>query len=167
MLLLQDWASDDVLCGRFEEARVTVGHDPKRLTNIHLKQLLKEHFGFELQETYATNVFPFVKLGPMNKRIKKKDLERAAHEFALPQIEIVEPRFAICFGKAAFNAIAVVAAQPRALSLDAAIASPFAFKSTRIWCLSHPGQQGTNLRNKVERDRVSKDWAVVATSFRA
>ena len=166
MVLLQDWASDDVLRGPILEARFTVGHDPKRMTNIRLKRLLREHFGFELQDIYATNVFPFVKLGPMDASMKRRDLVRAANEFALPQIVIVEPRFAVCLGMAAFNAVAVAAGQPRAKTLDSAIASRFTSRNTMIWCLAHPGQQGTNVRNKGGVDRVSKDWAAVASAFK-
>ena len=165
MLLLQDWASDDVLREPILEARYTIGHDPTRMTNIRLKQLLKNHFGFELHDIYATNVFPFVKLGRMNASMKRNGLVCAAKEFALPQIEIIEPRFTICLGKTAFNAIAAAAGHSLARSLDAAIASPFIFKNTRIWCLPHPGQQGTNIRNKGGVDRVSQDWAAVAKAF--
>jgi restriction system protein len=165
MVLLQDWASHDVLNGDFLVSRCTIGHDPLRRTNINLKELLRTHFTLEFDAIYATNVFPFVKLGKMNAAIKARDLARAAKEFALPQIEIVAPRLAICLGKAAFNAIARAAGQPTSHTLGDAIASPFQYRTTQVWCQAHTGQQGRNYRNRDGIDRVSKDWARMATAF--
>ena len=41
MVLLQDWASDDVLRGPLLQERVKQGHDPGRQTNRRLKELLR------------------------------------------------------------------------------------------------------------------------------
>ncbi len=165
MVLLQDWASDDVLSGAFMEERCTIGHDPHRWTNIHLKELLSEHFHLKLAAIYATNVFPFVKLGKMNAAIKRKDLDEAAKEFALPQIQIVAPRIAVCLGKTAFNAIARAAGHVRSRTLDNAITSPFPFGNTQIWCQAHTGQQGMNYRNRGGVHAVSNDWSRMAAAF--
>jgi hypothetical protein len=167
MVLLQDWASDKVLLGEFVEKRCTVGHDPTRWTNRHLKDLLEKHFELRLEDIYATNVFPFVKCGSMNASVKPKDLFRAATEFALPQIRIIAPRFAICLGKAAFNAVAAAAGMPKAKTLDIAIESPFLVGETKVWCQAHTGQQGRNLRNRGYVGRVSADWARMAAAYQA
>jgi restriction system protein len=167
MVLLQDWACDEVLSGAFLEARRTIGHDPNRWTNIHLKELLKAHFDLELAAIYATNVFPFVKFGKMNAGIKRKDLDAAAEQFALPQIQIVGPRIAVCLGKSSFNAIARAAGQSPAKALNDAIASPFHVGKTQIWCQAHTGRQGRNFRNRGGVDRVSKDWSQMAVEFSA
>src|SRR5919106_7059859 len=66
MILLQDWSCDAVLSGDFLPERVTIGHDPRRVTNRRLQDLLQRHFGLKLKNVYATNVFPFVKLGAMS-----------------------------------------------------------------------------------------------------
>ena len=165
MVLLQDWASDDVLSGPVLPERLTLGHDPGRRTNQRLRELLRQHFGFELKEVYATNVFPFVKVGSMSIPIRRRDLVRAAREFALPQIEIVGPRLAVCLGKAAFNAVAIAANRRGAKSLAEAIASPFGIGETRVWCQAHTGQQGTNYRNRNGVDRVTGDWACMALAY--
>jgi uracil-DNA glycosylase len=112
MILLQDWAPDDRLSGPFLPERCTVGHDPSRRTNRRLHELLLRHFALELEEVYATNVFPFIKVH----KIQPEDFVRAAEEFALPQIKIVEPRLAVCLGKAAFNAVSVAASRSGILS---------------------------------------------------
>jgi restriction system protein len=165
MVLLQDWASDDVLSAPVLPERLTLGHDPGRRTNQRLRELLRKHFRLELNEVYATNVFPFVKVGSMSTQIRKRDLERAAREFALPQIEIVGPRLAVCLGKAAFNAVAVAYDRHEAKSLAEAIASPFRFGETQVWCQAHTGQQGTNNRNRHGVDRVTRDWACMALAY--
>lgn len=163
MILLQDWASSDVLSGPILHERYQIGHDPKRTTNIRLKKLLLKHFKCTLDDTYATNVFPFVKYGPMNARIDTAFLIKAATEFAARQIEIVTPRYAVCLGKVAFNAVAAAARQPRAKSLGDAISSPFMLGATKVWCQSHTGQMGVNNRGGFEI--VSKDWAAMAEEF--
>src|SRR5215475_9103231 len=122
--------------------RFTVGHDPHRRTNRRLRELLRQHFGVDLEQVYATNVFPFVKIGSMSARIRRQDLLRAAKEFALPQIEIVQPRLAVCLGKTAFNAVRSAAGHSPAKSLADAIASHFDFGETQVWCQAHTGQQG-------------------------
>src|SRR5947208_4454449 len=54
MVLLQDWASEDVLAGPFLPDRVEHGYDPARGTNRRLKQRLSTHLGLELKDIYAT-----------------------------------------------------------------------------------------------------------------
>jgi hypothetical protein len=164
MILLQDWSSDDVLSGPYLHARRTVGHDPDRATNKRLKELLHRYFELELKDVYATNVFPFVKLGAMNRSIAMRDLVRAAREFALPQIEIIGPRLAVCLGKAAFDAVALAAGHRRTKSLAEAIASPFEIGRTLVWCQAHTGQLGTLARNRTGADQVARDWTRMAAA---
>jgi uracil-DNA glycosylase len=165
MILLQDWASDDVLSGPYLHARCIVGHDPSRGTNKRLKELLYRYFGLTLEQVYASNVFPFVKLGSMSASIPMRDLALAACEFALPQIKIVAPRLAVCLGKAAFDAVAIANGGCRSKSLDEAIACPFAIGKTQVWCQAHTGQLGTNARNRHGVDQVEKDWARMASAY--
>ena len=168
MVLLQDWASDDVLRDGYLDVRATVGHDPNRGTNKRLKKMLHQYFSLDLSEVYATNVFPFIKRGPMNESIARRDLVRAAREFALPQIEIVGPRFAICLGKAAFDAVVIASGHRPAKSLAEAIeiASPFEIGNTQVWCQAHTGQQGTNYRNRCQPDQVTRDWGRMAAVYK-
>jgi restriction system protein len=92
---------------------------------------------------------------------------RAAAEFALPQIEIVGPRLAVCLGKAAFDAVAVAAGRRGAKLLADAIACPFELGKTQVWCQAHTGQQGTNVRNRDGVDRVTSDWARMSAAYKA
>ena len=56
-------------------------------------------------ETYSTNVFPFIKIGKKNSRIRPADMLYAARTYALPQITIVSPLMAVCLGPPAFLAV--------------------------------------------------------------
>jgi hypothetical protein len=164
MILLQDWSCDEVLSGDFLLERVTIGHDPRRVTNRRLQHLLQRHFGLKLKDVYATNVFPFVKLGAMSASIPMRDLVRAARAFALPQIEIVKPRLAVCLGKATFDAVALAAGRRHTRSLAEAIALPFEIGGTRVWCQAHTGPLGTMARNRKGADQVGRDWARMAAA---
>jgi hypothetical protein len=167
MVLLQDWASDDVLSRPLLHDRIILGHDSTVRTNQRLRRLLLQHFRMELEQVYATNLFPFVKLGAKNARIPIRDLVRAAREFAVPQIEVVRPRLVVCLGKATFDAIAVAVGRRPTESIEHAIdvASPLYFAGTQVWCQAHTSQQGTNNRNRNGLDQVEKDWARMATPY--
>jgi len=115
--------------------------------------LLKSHFNLDLADTYGTNLFPFIKAGSLSSAIPIRDLERAAREFALPQIEIVEPKVVICLGLRTFNALRRVLGTEPFKNVAAAIASPISFKRSRIWCQAHTGALGQNNRNRGGVDR--------------
>ena len=76
-------------------------------------------------DVYATNLFPFIKTGNMSGSIAKHDLIRAAREFALPQIRIVQPRLVICLGLETFNSIREACGMQRFVPMAEAIESPF------------------------------------------
>ena len=107
MLVLQDWASSEYFerhDGVISDL-VELGYDSSVDTNNNLKRLLKTHLNLDLQDTYATNLMPFIKQGGMSASIPMKVLVNAATEFALPQVKIVQPKIVVCFGLQAFNAI--------------------------------------------------------------
>jgi len=156
MMILQDWSSDEVLSRHLDPYAIKnseYGHDPSRPTNINLKRLLKEHFGVQLKDIYATNLFPFIKYDNISSRIPQDDLVRADREFALPQIKIVKSKLIVCLGIQTFNAIRHACGYTDWLNLDSAIASPFQFHGSRIWCQAHTSRYPSG-----GADRVSSDW---------
>lgn len=165
MVLGQEWAGDSSLSGPLDPGARDVGYTLGNRTHENLGKRLDFHFGLRLQDVYATNVFPFVKLGRENALIPTKDLVRAARDFALPQIAILQPVIAVCLGKAAFNAVRIAAGNYECRLLDEAIRSPFVVGSTEIWCQAHTGQSGTNNRNRGDPERVKKDWARMAEAY--
>jgi hypothetical protein len=161
MIFLQDWSSHDRLMLPLDPEVVRLGFTPSLPTSRNLLSLLKSHLQLELRDTYATNLFPFIKLGNLSARIPASDLVRAGREFALPQLDAVRPWLAICLGVATFNAMRVAIGLPLSPTLASAIEEPFVVGSTRVVCQAHTGNMGRNWRNKGGIDRVSADWEVL------
>jgi restriction system protein len=116
----------------------------------------------ELADVYGTNLFPFIKKGGMSSSIPMNDLIRAAKEFALPQIRIVRPKLIVCLGLNTFNALRIACKHPPVQRMNEAIASPFTFDESRIWCQAHTGARGQNNRG---RERVAEDWRKMKVDF--
>ena len=166
MVVLQDWSSHEWLVGPRHSEVEKLGRMPSLPTNRNLEALLLQHFGLHLAETYATNLFPFVKRGSMTAPIRMKDLVCAAREFALPQIQIVEPALVICLGKACVNALRIASGHDPAPSLEAAVNQPFSIGVSDVWCQAHTGAIGQNIRNRGGVNRVTEDWSRMASEFR-
>lgn len=154
MVMLQDWASDGFLSGPFHEPSAKLGHTPSRPTNRNLTKLLDRVFGLALRDTYGTNLFPFVKLGGMSDPIPQADLIRAAQQFGVPQIHIVNPKLLICLGLVTFNALRQACGLSPTQNLPSAIESPFNIGTTRVWGQVHTGR----LNNRGGFERVLADW---------
>jgi len=163
-VMLQDWCSSDFLNGPISHDSIKYGHTVANFTNHNLKDLLHRHFGLKLSQTYGTNLFPFIKLGPMNADIPQRLMDRAAIEYGLPQIEIIKPKLVICFGKTTFNALRNAVGVQRVPSVDEGIQRPFTFRGTTIWLQAHTGMLGQNNRNKGGINRVDTDWQKMARS---
>jgi uracil-DNA glycosylase len=155
-LLLQDWCSHDFLSLPFNRELAQHGQLPRLPTNMALRRLLRDTFDVGLEDVYGTNLFPFIKPGAMDTKIPARDLQRAANEFAVPQIEIVEPALVLCLGAATFNALRATCGWPRCSSLSEAVSSPFSMATTRIWCQAHPGAWGRRIRGGI--DGLLDDW---------
>lgn len=158
MILLQDWSGADALSGPLDVGARDLGYTPTEATNRNLQRLLKDTFGLSLADTYATNLFPFVKPGGMSESIPDRDLLRAAREFALPQIEIVAPRLVICLGKVTVDAVRSAAGFPKSASVEDALQSYFQLGPSRVWFQAHTGRLGQNNRNRGGVNRVDGDW---------
>jgi len=158
MVLLQDWSSHQNLSGPIDEGARGLGYSPSEPTNRNLVRLLKATFGLSLSDIYATNLFPFIKPGGMSEPIPEGDLVRAAQEFAIPQIHIVNPRPVISLGMVTFNALRIARGVARAANMEAALNSPFTIGNSLVWFQAHTGHFGQISRNKGGVDRVSQDW---------
>lgn len=161
-VLLQDWSSDESLSGSLDSDCVRYGLTRTFPTNKRLVELLRHHFGVELEVVYATNLFPFIKRGGISSSIPMRDLILAAKEFALPQIEIIRPKLVICLGLNTFNAVRIACGHTSARRMDEAITSPFTIAESRIWCQAHTGARGQNNRG---RERVAEDWRRMGIEF--
>ena len=166
LIILQDWCSEENFKEEVRQETLKYGYTPSVKTNIKLKELLLKHLNVTLEQTYATNLFPYIKPGPMNASISAKDLLKAAKDFTLPIIEIINPRIAICFGKATFDAIRKACGLKAVKNIEEAIASHFTYQSTEIFCQAHTGQLGQNNRNRGGIERVSMDWQSMFPYFK-
>jgi restriction system protein len=164
-VLLQDWSSEDRLSGPLDRDAIEYGLTPSLPTNRRLNQLLGRFLDVALADTYATNLFPFIKPGSLSARIPFKDLVRAAREYALLQISIVSPRLVICLGVNTFRAIQQATDRSPSTNLASAIASPFEFGNIMVWCQAHPGGLGQAGRNRGNPNRVAQDWDAMRQAF--
>lgn len=162
MVMLQDWASHDVLARAPDEDIVRLGRLPSLRTNLTLDRLLLNHMGRSIDQVYATNLFPFVKPGGISSKVSRRDLLRASKEFGLPQVQAVSPRLVIALGLECFNALVVALGYKPSPTLGEAIATPVAFSEAMIWCQAHTGWGG---RNRGGAEQVEVDWGRMATWF--
>ena len=161
-ILLQDWASDEYLRQRPSLALLKMGRDPSFPTNKRLEKLLVQYFRVSIEQTFATNLFPYIKPGKTGTFLPRADLAAAARLFAVPQIDIVEPRLVVCLGLQAFNAVAEALGKSTYQSIDQAIQKPFRHRTTQIYCQAHTGNRGESNRGA---SVVLQDWRRMAKRF--
>ncbi|WP_165498298.1 uracil-DNA glycosylase family protein [Siculibacillus lacustris] len=147
MIIGQDWSSEDRLKLPFNQNIAYLGHDPNFKTNISLFRLLGCHFNIDFEQTYATNLFVFIKTGKTSKPIPTKDMRRSAREFTIPMLEIIRPKIAICLGNYTLNALRFAAGY-RSVKwssyLDNISSNPICqIAGVAIVGVSHPGHYGT------------------------
>ena len=161
MLIAQDWASSDVLSKEPNGDRRQFGQDRSARTNVNVREFLERCFLIQFSNTYATNLFPFIKEGRKNATIKSEDLKYCARTYAIPQIKIVSPRMAICLGKSTFTAVRHEAGQPPLDWKEARSPNVHTrIGSVEIYGLPHPGPQGT--LNAGGKDVVMGMWKALA-----
>lgn len=165
-VLLQDWSSEQSLEGKFDHQAAEFGYTPTEPTFANLSALLRQHFHVALSEVYATNLFPFIKPGNMTQSIPRRDLVRAALEFAIPQIEIVRPKLVICVGLGVFTALQRATGFRLATNLTVAAKIPLHIGGAKIWPQAHTGYYGRMTRNRGDNTRVDRDWAEMANALR-
>lgn len=104
-VILQDWASEDGLCGPVDDEIQRYGHKPSLLTNKRLKCLLAEVLGLKLCDVYATNAFPFVKSGAMSAPLRRTDVRNVSRKFLARELQFAQPTLVLALGEIAFFAI--------------------------------------------------------------
>src|ERR1041385_5868864 len=164
-IMLQDWASSDAFANGISHDSIKYGHEVARFTNSNLKDLLKQHFELKLSLSYGTNLFPFIKPGPINARIPQRLLEKAAVEYGLPQIDIIKPKLVICLGKETFNALRAALGLGKVKTVGEGIEQPFKYRKAVVWLQAHTGLLGQNNRNRGGVNRVCGDWQRMAASI--
>lgn len=166
-IMLQDWSSHDSLKKKFDLDVQRLGYTQASPTNVNLIQLLRTHFELSLDETFATNLFPFIKPGGMTTDIPLHIMSSAAREFAMPQIRVVRPKLLICLGIRVFNTLRRFHGLRQLANLEQGINQPFFNDHTWYWCQAHPGRLGfINREHLGGQGSVARDWAKMAANYR-
>lgn len=161
LIILQDWCSAESFGPVVCKETLQYGYTPSGDTNVNLEKLLNSHFNLNIEDTYCTNLFPYIKPGPMNAYIPAKDLYNSAKEFTLPLIEILQPKVVICLGKSVFNAVRKNCGKKVVYSIEEGVSSHFSHEGSEIFCQAHTGRLGQNNRNRGGVNRVSQDWELM------
>jgi hypothetical protein len=149
LLILQDWASEDYLKNKSKDEYIPLGHDPRLPTNKFLKELLKKHLDYDLQDLYTINLFPYIKKGSMNHKIPSHDLLYAAKNFTLPVLNIIKPKWVFAFGIDVYNQLRKIANLKGVKFKDNE--HIFKINNIKIMLFPHPGGPGTaNMGGKIK-----------------
>lgn len=165
MVILQDWASEEDFIKPFDPNLLdnAIGYAPSSPTIKNLKCRLHDHFNIEINETYATNLFPFIKPGRTSAAIPYSVLKRAARDYAVPQIAIVRPLLVIVLGHLSFWAIAEALEQKAQAKLKDSIQNPIDQNGYRIWCQAHTAWDAAKLGGLAAVDAA---WAPMAVWYK-
>jgi restriction system protein len=162
-VMLQDWTSVDNNIHGPDETAARLGYTPSLPTNVRLDRLLQTHFGLKRSDTYATNLFPFIKPGGLSARLPRRHLLKAAEDFGWPQINVISPKLVIALGLETFDALRKTAKLRRVGRLNDAIHQPFDNNGIRVWCQAHTGSRGTV--NAGGSLAVEANWRLMASWF--
>ncbi len=168
MIMAQDWSSDNKLLKADTEERaemVNLGYTKELPTNKCLITCIKKYFNTEFKNTYATNLFPFIKPKEMSSRIPQTYMAQAALDFGIPQIKIIKPIIVICLGLSTFNAIRKAEKNKPCKNMNEAINSKFMIGESTIFCQAHTGKLGRLNRNRNNPNQVSIDWDLMAKEY--
>ena len=166
-LVLQDWDSDKALRGPLDCDAQILGYTSTMPTNVNLIALLRRHLDLSLAETFATNLFPFIKGGARNNDIPARLMREATEEFGMPQIQVIRPKLVICLGISVFNSFRRFHHKKLVESVGKGIESPFSDGQRWYWCQSHPGQLGfINRESRGRHGQVAADWETMAACYR-
>jgi restriction system protein len=98
-IVLQDWASADLLAQGVDPVIQTYGRAPSIKTNVYLEQLVQRTLGLALEETYVTNAFPYIKSGSMSSALPSEHVRYTVERFTKPELELAQPRLVLALGR--------------------------------------------------------------------
>jgi hypothetical protein len=165
MLMAQDWDSYDnlsvPLTDKHRQIKL-VGRNVDLPTNKRIDELLHRHFGMSFSDTFATDLFPFVKPGDMRGKLQRLDVLKCAGEFAVPQIEIIEPLIVICLGRSSsFKEIAYHLTKRLFQADGDRPLGPVCHKGIEIYGVTHPGGWGNGYTKRIETE-----WSFLAARLK-
>lgn len=163
LIILQDWASYDYLN--------TQNHTPEKIrsginmnlpTNKRLQTYLLDFFGVNFYETYAINLFPFIKFGNISAQIPISDYLYSIEHFIKPFIEIFEANLIIAIGSTNYNILRRFKSLSKVDIKDSA-SNIFEISNTIVLGVPHTGGMGT--ANAGGEDKVKKIWKSISNRY--
>ena len=164
LLILQDWASVDSLNKQeHTPEKINSGIDLTLKTNKNLSIWLEEFFEITFNQTYAINLFPYIKFGNMSAYIPFNDYLYSIKNFTEPFIESFQPKLTIVIGVDIFNVLRRFTGLPPVKSKEAYL-YPFEFSNRTIIGVPHTGHWGTvGGGGEIE---VKKMWKTLSDNYR-
>jgi hypothetical protein len=172
MLIAQDWNSHDNLSGPINTTQVATGQIPSLVSNRRVKQLLNKYLDICFCDTYATDLYPFVKPGSMTTPIHTRHLSYAAASYAIPQIDIIRPKVVICLGVEVFRVLHRLIQGANQAPIRQANMPQRHFDyyppnnrnvPVRIFGTTHPGSNGIGrFKGGINSTEVQQEWAPIA-----
>jgi uracil-DNA glycosylase len=164
MLVGQDWSSSERLTLPVDEEQRRLGQTWGLPTNKNLRRLLESHLQLKFENTYATNLFPFIKCGSLNARIPTDHLRYCARHYTIPEIRIVAPAMVMCLGQRTFAAIRSELGLPTIPWVKAREPSGHTLiDEIEIYGTPHPG--GFGIKNAGGPAKVDEIWARLAKRY--
>lgn len=131
-IVLQDWSSEEKLQAGIDPDVQRLGRSPVLKTNKTLERLLEDIFGLSFDQIYATNIFPFIKLGKISAPLPMRDVRRAASEFTVRELEIARPSKILALGRVSSQVLQSIGVDCIALPHPAARIGAYA-KHKNAW----------------------------------
>ena len=151
MIIMQDWASHDPNPSQVRinksndcdsrEFLFKNGYHPKTKTNTNLQVLLHDTFRLEFKDVYITNLFVFIKIGKMNERIPRCDLNYSASTYTLNEIDIVNPKLIICLGEATYLTLTKLITS-ESVKFRESLSNPINYRGSVIYGVPHTSPLG-------------------------
>ncbi len=105
-IVLQDWTGSKAIDGGVNNEVQKYGRTIGSKTDKNLEHLLNKFFNLKIEDTYATNVFPFIKEGDISSGgISIVDIRKSANIFLKREIEIVKPNLILALGNLACSGL--------------------------------------------------------------
>lgn len=154
VLVGQDWGCEKRLLGANLAELRHYGMDRTLETNSNVAALLDSCFNKSFKDVFATNLFPFIKLGGMSAPVSNHDMRLAWRAYCLPQLQIVRPKTVLLFGANVLNAVRQSIGMKRTTLRVSD--RQFDFADMHFIGLPHPGRLGT--ANAGGLDHVYRFW---------
>lgn len=164
LIILQDWASYDFLISQdHTPEKIKSGIDLSLPTNKRLQLYLLNYFGINFHQTYAINLFPYIKLGNISASIPIHDYLYSIENFIEPFIKVFEANIVIAVGSTNYNILRRFKKISK-INIKDTYLDPFKIGNSIVLGVPHTGGMGT--ANAGGEDKVKSIWKTLSDNYR-